>query len=258
MFRKLFHMLPQVVQPAVRNVYEPYYDYRFYKIARNCNGMLSAKIYSKLYSYASDINAGNVLEIGSAHGAGTVSLALAIKESNGTSTVVGVEKGEGGSRSSYGTKEDNISILRENVQDYGVEAYVDFVDERLELETGLPPEVEDRAPFSLVFLDADGRLDRDFRLLYEHIFPGSIIVIDDYGPIRNYQESTERMPLGGGKHYRTLMYVDFLLNNGYINKYKLFDSTLVATKPPGSPDVSGLDDLRAIEEHLDADRKRHT
>jgi len=257
MLSEAFHMLPRIVQPAVRNMYYQYRDYRFYKIEKDCNGMLRGEIYSKLYSYAFDINAGNIIEVGSAHGAGTVSLALGVKESGGSATVVGVEKGEGGSRSRYGSKEDNISTLASNVEKYDVEDYVDLVDRRLNVEDGLPADITERVPFSLVVLDADGRLNRDFKLLYEHILPGSVIVIDDYAPMREYREPTERRPAGGGKHYRTLTYANHLLDEGYLNKYATFDGTLIATKPPESPDISDLNGLRTIREYLKADRERH-
>lgn len=257
MLREIYAQFPTIVQPIAKAVYQPYKHYRFHKISQECNGMLPLDTYKKLYDYAADIGEGNILEVGSAHGAGTISLGLGVEESNGTATVIGVEKGEGGSRTPYGTKKENLRILQDNIRSYGLSERVQIVNEYLSLEDGLPSAIKSNAPFSLVCLDADGRLDRDFQLLYDDILPGSIIAIDDYAPERCYQEKTERMPSGGGKHYQTLVFANFLCREGYLDRFKLLDDTLVAVKPPDAPDINDIQ-FNRIREHLENDRSRHS
>lgn len=219
--------------------------------------MLSAKVYHLLYRYAGDIGDGNILEIGSAHGAGTVSLALGAKDGNSSATVVAVEKGEGGSRSEYGSKEKNIKILQENFQEFGISDRVNLVDQHLTREDGLPENVQSHVPFSLVCVDADGNLDRDFELLYNKILPGSVIVIDDYSPRRAYREKSTRYPLEGGKHYRTFCYANWLIENGFIHRYKIIGPTLFAVKSPNPPNIDKLQRIEKIQNHLQEDRERH-
>lgn len=232
MIRRIYSKLPPALKSAIEGIYLPSRLHRFNKIKRNCNGLLSAEVYYLMYSYASTMNDGNILEIGSAHGAGAISLALGSKESGASAKVVAVEKGE------YDTRPDTINNLNENIDKYDVENHVEVVQRRLTIDEGLPDVIESHAPFSILVLDADGRLDRDFKLLYEHLPPGAIIIIDDYDLAR------------GGKHYRTFVYVNLLSNNNYINIYKIFGDTLVAAKPPESPDIADLD-FSESQEHLD-------
>jgi len=219
--------------------------------------MLPAKVYQLLHRYACDIGDGDILEIGAAHGAGTVSLALGVQDGGRSGTVVAVEKGEGGSRAEFGSKERNIKILENNLREFGVSDSVVLVDEHLTRDGNLPEKIQSPAPFSLVCLDADGKLDRDFQRLYDNIRPGAIIVIDDYSPLRAYREQTPRYPLGGGKHYRSLCYANWLLDNGFLHRYRLIEQTLITVKPPDVPDLADLENMENLQVHLDKDRERH-
>lgn len=257
MLKSLYYRLPGPLKPLAAGAFRRLRMGKFERIKYKCNGMLPAEVYYSLYLYGTDIGEGNILEIGSAHGAATVSLALGVKDGGGSATVIGVEKGEGGSRSMYGSREENIEILRENLREFGVAERVKIVNQHLSREGGLPENIQSAQPFSLVCLDADGNLDRDFQLLYENILPGSVIMIDDYSPLREYREKTDRYPLGGGKHYRTFSYANWLLDRGFLHRYKTIGDTLITVKPPSPPSMDQLDEISDIREHIETDRGRH-
>lgn len=238
MIRDIYHRLPGSFQDLTKQLYETRQLADFLKIKYRCDGQLSAKVYRLLYEYAKDLDEGSIVEIGAAHGAGTVSLALGAKASESTRPVVAVEKGEGGTMDKYGSRDENLGILRANLGHHNVETEVTVVPEYLRAESGVPNEIAERTPISLLCLDADGRLDRSFELLYEHLAPGAIVVIDDYSP---------RRPRGkeNSKFYKTFCLANALLNKGYLERFKVFHemsyttrSVLVAVKPPGAPEFN--------------------
>jgi predicted O-methyltransferase YrrM len=218
--------------------------------------MLSPEVYNKLYQYASNVSHSNVLEIGAAHGASTIALALGLKESQYDNRVVTFEKGEGGSRAEYGSKEENLEILRGNLAAYEVDDSVSIVPERLDIERGVPDVVQEHAPYSLLCIDADGKLHRDFSLLYDLLEPGAVVIIDDYSLKRDYTEVNEQYPLGGGKDYRTFCYVNHFLETGVLKQLEVIDNTFFGTRSVTTeypPENASID---TIKTHLENDRQR--
>lgn len=248
MRRAIYNNLPWFLKPLALAGYEKFRRHKFSKLKADCNGMLSAHVYEQLFYHARNTGPGSIVEIGAAHGAGTIAMALGLKDAGSTNRVVAIEKGEGGSRSKYGSKNENIEILRNNIREWGVSDRIDVVPKHLERGAELPGSIADNLPVSLLCIDADGYLDRDFELLYDHLLPGAIVVIDDYSPQKDYQPQTGRYPLGGGKQYRTFCYANLLIDEGYLTRYRLIDDTLFAVKPYTDPTFDL--DTTQVEEHL--------
>lgn len=264
MLKNIYDRLPPVVKPLAQILYEPIsrasqrYDRReFAELKARANGMLSPVVYQRLYELSTDVAHSNMVEVGAAHGASTIALAKGIKSTGADSTLYTFEKGEGGSRSGYGDKQTNLNILRNNLAEYGVENHVELLPQHLRVEDGLPATVRDAAPFSLLCIDADGNVYREFELLYDLLLPGAVIIIDDYGIDRQYRQRTEQYPLGGGKHYRTFCYTNSLIEQGFLWKNTVIDGTLFGIKPPTPPeDPIDQDKIDAVRDHLEADRTR--
>lgn len=265
MLRSFYEQIPSPLQPVFRVAYEPvskirrrYARREFAAIKQDANGMLPVETYERLYRTASDLAHSNMVEIGAAHGAATISLARGMQDGGGgDGTLFAFEQGDLGSRVDFGTKEENIAKLRENIAAYGVTDLVNVIPERLTRDEDQPTNVLEAAPFSVLCLDADGNLARDFELFYDLLCPGAAIIIDDYGFERNYRKKTERHPQGGGKHYRTFCYVNHFIDQGLLHRYDLYQGALFAAKPPDPPSFSsGADGLKTVEAHLEHDRER--
>ncbi|WP_459191532.1 class I SAM-dependent methyltransferase [Halosimplex sp. J119] len=256
MAQGVYDRLPWFLKPAAREIYQKLWPTRFSKLKHECNGMLSEEVYEELYKSAKATQDGNIIEVGAAHGAGSIALALGLADSNSNGEVITVEKGEGGSRSKYGAKEDNIGILEQNIREWGVADRVQVVTQHLDRDSELPPAISGELPVSVLCLDADGNLDRDFELFYDHLLPGATVIIDDYSPEKNYRPKSERYPLGGGKNYRTFCHANLLVDEGYLSRYRLIDDTLFAVKPYTDPEYDL--DTTVVDQHLAKTRERLT
>jgi predicted O-methyltransferase YrrM len=188
-------LIPEIFKPPARTVFQWIQINRFTDIKHEGNGMLAPEEYKLLYHYSQDVAEWNMLEIGAGHGASTISLALGIRESESDSRLFTFEKGEGGSRDRYGDKETNIRILRNNLREFEVSKHVQLLTQRLTRDGGVPDTVRQAAPFGLIFIDADGQLDRDFELLYELLLPGGLVIVDDYNPTYNNEKSLQTFAL---------------------------------------------------------------
>lgn len=221
-------IIPEPLKPPARTVHDWIMTRRFEKIKEDANGMLTAEQYHLLYDYSKKARVdGNFLEIGAAHGASTISLALGLKDNGTDSKIVSIEKATGGSRDTYGNKEENIRILERNLRKYSVVDQVELVTDRLIASKDTPPEIIQNAPFSLIFIDADGNLGRDFELFYDLLVPGSIILIDDYNPMSKDQ-----------KCLKTFAFVNHLVDEGWLIKNESIGGLLIAHKPIDTGNIS--------------------
>ena len=144
-------------------------------VKKKANGMLSIDVYQEMYFAAQKvIENSTLLEIGTAHGAATISLALGTNSKN---KIVSIDKISGGSRDRYGSLDENKKIIESNFRYFGVEKKIDFY-------VGTSSEIalllDEKMKFSMLLIDADGAIDRDFELFYNKLLPGSSIIIDDY------------------------------------------------------------------------------
>jgi predicted O-methyltransferase YrrM len=151
----------------------------FLYIKWRCNGMLHERVYEAIYEAAASAGEGVFLEVGTAHAAATVCLALGKRHGKYVpdDKIYSVEKIIGGSRSRYGGVEENLAIIRDNLSHFGVDEQVELLIGDVEQVANLVPAAQG---ISLLMLDADGHIDRDFFLFYNSVNPGGRIIIDDY------------------------------------------------------------------------------
>ena len=148
----------------------------FADIKRQCNGMLPLDVYQRIYEEARQTTEGDVVEVGTAHGAATVCLALGLMATGRAARVHTIDRLEGGSRAQFGGFEDNRRILERNLHTFGVTDFVrvwagDVREQSplLPLDNGI----------GLLMLDADGQIDRDILGFSHRLMATSRIVIDD-------------------------------------------------------------------------------
>jgi len=144
-----------------------------------CNGMLPVRTYERIYRNALAAPPGDIVEVGTAHGAATVCLALALKDSGRPGKVHTFEKIIGGSREAFGGIDENTRIIRRNLDRFGVADRVELIIGDVRDEA---PEMTGRLNIGALFLDADGRLERDFGLFFDRLTVGGLVIIDDVRP----------------------------------------------------------------------------
>jgi predicted O-methyltransferase YrrM len=169
---------------------------RWKALKAESSGMLSPVVYRELYRLARDAPDLDIIEIGGAAGAGSIALALGVKESGKRSGVIVAEKLEGGSRVEFGDRSSNQQIIEENFRKFGVLDQVRFFPHEVTMENGGEVSALFRSgEIAVLVHDADGRVDRDFFLFWPLLRDGCAIVIDDYAdePAK-YRPVTPRHP----------------------------------------------------------------
>ena len=215
-------------------------------IKKKANGMLSIDVYQEMYHLAQKVRQNTtILEIGTAHGAGTISLALG---SHGKNKVASIDKITGGSRDKFGTLEENKVIINNNFKYFGVEKIIDFyIGTSTEIASHLPEELT----ISMLVIDADGAIDRDFELFYNKLLPGSTVIIDDYFDHIRIKKDKKIIRIDQ-KFRLTHMLVTFMEQASLLEKNKVIDSTYFGIKPQNQ--IKNVDfsqyDFRPIYRHL--------
>ena len=96
--------------------------------------------------------------------------------------------------------------------------------------------------------DADGRLDRDFSLLWPMVVPGGLIVVDDYG-MRDVEASIAAYPARVRKKLMIKQGLDLLIENGMFVVEGQQGSTVFGRKPGGVVPAPGV--FRDLKETID-------
>ena len=216
------------------------------EIKKKANGMLSIDVYEEMYHLAQKIDQNStILEIGTAHGAGTISLALGSQCKN---KIISIDKIIGGSRDKFGTIEENKAIIGNNFKHFGVEKVIDFY-------VGTSSEVtlllEENLKLGMLLIDADGAIDRDFELFYNNLLPGSPIIIDDY--FNHIRIRKDKKTIRVDQKFRlTFMLISFMEQSNLLKKIKVIDNTYFGIKPKNQiDDVDfSLYDFRPIYRYL--------
>ena len=148
------------------------------KLARMANGMLPDSVYAALWDCAADAPGPNVVEVGTAHGAATIALALGRRDAGLTVAIRTVDRLEGrfSSRSRFGSVEQNKAIVLRNFAAAGV---ADCISLFVGTSDEFAASGECPQQIHLLMLDADGRIDRDLLHFYESLASNAVIVIDD-------------------------------------------------------------------------------
>lgn len=194
-------------------------------IKKKANGMLSIDVYREMYHVAQEAPQDTIiLEIGTAHGAGTISLAHGALNKN---KVVSIDKITGGSRDKFGTLEENKSIINNNFKFFGVEKIINFY---VGTSTEIAPKLTEKLKLSVLVIDADGAIDRDFELFYNKLLPGSTVIIDDYSDYVRIKKDKKNIRIDQ-KFKLTYMLVSFFEKANLLEKKKVIDNTYFGIKP---------------------------
>lgn len=254
------------------------YKYRkFIKIKKITNGWLLPETYKAIYDCALTAQEGVMLDIGPAQGGSSISLGLGIRDSGKSklSKVFSIEKGTGSSALQSRNDENlNTITLRRNIDKYGLsDRTVVLIGDVKDVHK----QVDETQPISLMFIDADGALDRDFKLFYNRLLPGAPIILDDYvdsinkrarevylkwssqSELDTYvkQKGLEKFldlyPLG--KEYTVYRFVNYFLDKGLLKKDKVIGGTFTffGHKPQNAvfdPEIHGRELLTIRQEIL--------
>lgn len=206
---------------------------RWKNLKASASGMLSPAVYRELYRTALNAPDLDIVEIGGAAGAGSIALALGMKESGKRSHLIVAEKLEGGSRSDIGGRSANLEIIEDNFRKFDVREYVKLFTREVTWESGAEiVSMVDTGEIGALVLDADGRIDRDFSLFWPMLVPGAAIVIDDYREDRSkFRPISERHPTGGAKLMITFRLTNYLVERGLFRIDNQIGSTLFGRKP---------------------------
>lgn len=148
----------------------------FKEIRRICHGMMKPEVYERIYATGCASLGSVFVEVGSGHGAGTVCLAKALQDTGrGDGRVFTFDKFEGGSRKPYGNASQNLDITKAALAHFGVSEIVTIIDGDVAETSAHLPDVD----IGLLFLDCDGRIDRDFRSFLNRVVVGGSVIIDD-------------------------------------------------------------------------------
>jgi len=123
---------------------------------------------------------GAVIEVGPYLGGSTIALARGV-EASGKGPLISIEVGGAHLGHSLATA-DIIADLRANLSKYGV-SHVAHIMEGFSTDPTIDAEVNkllDGRGIGLLFLDADGHVERDFNLYRDRLTDHAIIVLDDY------------------------------------------------------------------------------
>lgn len=146
------------------------------EVKEKCQGMLPPAVYQRIYQTALQNDAPVFLEIGTFFAATTVCLARAVKDAGKNTKIYTIEKVAERIKHNIGGTNENLERIRANLAYFEVD---DVVEVLMGSSEDCAPQVPQDAPIGLMFVDADGRLDRDMRLFYDRLAPDADIMFDD-------------------------------------------------------------------------------
>ena len=189
--------------------------------------MLAAHVYAELYNVARIAPDLDIVEVGAGGGAGSVSVALALVDAGKKSHLITVEKCEGGSRSKYGGRNENLLWLEQVFKDFGVADRIKIFAERLSLENGRKVQsLIETDRISCLIHDADGRIDRDFTLFFPLLIDGGYVIIDDYVEKADFKPISMEFPFGGTKGLITYRLVNQIIEWDLIKVDKVLNKLI--------------------------------
>ncbi len=238
---------------AIRKLTKRFRNRKFRRVKQVASGRLASGTYRELYRVATKLEPGCIVEIGPAQGASTISLALGARENAHPIKLFTIERGEASQALASATDVDmNRRAIESNLEAFGVRDAVEIVIGDV---ADVHPETGD-GPISLLCIDADGALDRDFRLFFNRLVDGAPIVIDDCLDVINdharnrYLKWTEPEELEEyvrgkgathfrdlcplGKEYTTYRFVQYFLEQGLLSDARDVRRTLFARKAVGA------------------------
>ena len=265
MHKRIYHKLLKYLF-AVR--------YPFFGVLRyRTQGYLSPATYRAMYQYAKSAPAGHIVDIGPAQGGSTIAYALGLHDAGKEFKVYSIEKGTSSNALQSDDADVNKSVLEKNIERYQLSGRVEVImkySHEAFVDHAVP------SPIGLLSIDADGALDRDFNIFYNHLAPGAAIVLDDvedminnqgqkllkkseseitaYLQAKNCSDLAQMTPLG--KEYTTHRFVEYLQKQNLLTIDAVCGrNTVFAHKPETAPEFTSThyQDMQNIREQIVAD-----
>ncbi len=212
--------------------YEALTNRKFYDLKQEAGGMLWPRTYKKIYELCRDLPDLDIIEVGGATGAGSIAIALGLKDANKESKSIVVEKCQGGTRSDVGGYQDNLNLIQSHFAKFQVQDQIVLYPHELTFTNGSEVlGLVQTSGISALIHDADGRIDRDFFLFWEYLQPGGLIIVDDYADHPKYKPIDERHPQGGIKSVMTYRLLNQLVKWGLFEKTCKIGNTIFGRKP---------------------------
>lgn len=198
----------------------------FAEIKRVCHGMMRVEAYEAIYDAGRKAPGSLFVEVGTGHGAGTVCLALALRDTGRKGLVCTFDRFEGGSRAKYGGVEDNLRHTRNGLNHFGVSGFVKIIVGNV---SHMAVEVPESVEIGLLMLDCDGRIDRDFRLFFDRLLPGSPVILDDMADKVRIRDKGARLRVDQ-KHRLTYLLTKSAMSAGLIKQTGKVENTWFGEK----------------------------
>ena len=216
----------------------------FYRIRSITDAMLALDALEALYAAAASVSRGVYVEIGPAQGGSTVAIALGRRAAGRRETIYTADVFKGSAALKSKSVDTNVRVLKRNLRQFDVDEDIEVVVAgRDDLATAVPADAE----IGLLFIDADGALDRDLALFYDRVAPGGGIAIDDCedkvsdkylrfdeGRLERNVKSKGVESLAAltplGKHYSVFRFVRTLIDLGLAEETKTVANTVFLRK----------------------------
>lgn len=248
------------LKSIARNVYlsyEAFTNRRFYELRSQTNGMLLPIVYKKIYELCYQLPDLDIVEIGGATGAGSISIAWAMNDAQKKSQLIVVEKCEGGTRTDIGGYAENLELIQDHFQNFGARDRITLFPHEVTFENGEEVLKLIKTPQIAAFMhDADGRVDRDFYLFWNRLQPGGLIIVDDYANEAKYKPISDRHPTGGAKSIITYRLLNQMIQWGLFEPTTKIGKTIFGIKPIGADfSLFNLETCRRIVAGVERERE---
>lgn len=252
-------------------------DITFYKIRSITDAMLETSALKGIYEAARNVSRGVYVEIGPAQGGSTIAIALGRRAAGRQEMIYTADVFRGSDALKTTNIDVNVKVLNRNLKQFGLDEGVEvIVVGRDDIETAVPVDAE----IGLLFIDADGALDRDFAQFYDRVAPGGFIILDDCeervsdkyvlfteGRLERYVLSKKVETLASltplGKHYTVFKLARRLIDLGLVEELKTAKNTIFLRKignqsytQSGAP-AAMAETREAIAEEFLARREKH-
>ena len=244
------------IKPYLPNVRLIWADPYFWYLKERTRGMLAPAAYRQIYELAKGLPDLPFVEVGA--GASTIALARGFRDSGKGAPVVSIEKCEGGSRARFGDYDDNLRILRRNLSRFGVlEGVRLFAKPFREGDAEELLETVGSLRIAGFMHDADGRLDRDFSVLWPMVVNGGLLVVDDY-EMPDVEALIAAHPARVRKKLMIKRGLDLLIEAGMFAVEQRHGSTVFGRKQDEVASSSVVfRDLRALLDTVDREVRAH-
>jgi predicted O-methyltransferase YrrM len=264
------HYFTQKLKTLFTIAKHPYFGYL--KVVTK--SYLSPTVYYKLYKYAKQAPAGHAIDIGPAQGGTTIAIAQGYLASQKNSQIIhSIEKGHSSNALSNGGVSENERVLKANLTRFDVNqnVAVHMAYSHEAFAAGSEP-----TTLGLVCIDADGAIDRDFKLFYNNLLPNGVVVLDDYEDMVNrhgkkllqatetkiqdfithhrVESLAETTPLG--KELLIFRLVNYMKNKGLLVESEIVGSnTWFGHKPENAPEFTDVhyQDMQVIRQEIEAE-----